>query len=354
MNDPVRLQIVYHSVMAAVWAVAVVRLWRRPTGWSWLRLGAAIGLAAGGLAAAFDIEDFLGIRLLAYGLFGYCLAWLWVSAALVWRSARRTALTSAALGLVGAAVAVDAFLVEPYWLDVSHYEFHSPKLERRLRVVVLADIQTDVYSEYLENALRRAMAQRPDLLLWAGDYLQAAPEVRRELAYRLNGFLRELPMQAPLGVFAVKGNIDRSDWKQMFAGLEVRTIDETESFELGGIQLTCLSCADSFRIDPDLPETPPGRFHLVLGHAPVYALGSGKADLMLAGHTHAGQVRMPLLGPVTTMSIVPRRYGGGLAQRPAGGQLLVSRGVGLERSHAPRLRFLCRPELVVIDLLPEK
>jgi len=76
--------------------------------------------------------------------------------------------------------------------------------------------------------------------------------------------------------------------------------------------------------------------------------------LSLAGHTHGGQVRLPVLGPVTTLSSVPRRYAAGLSVRPAGGHLFVSRGIGMERENAPRLRFLCRPQLVVIDLLPER
>ncbi len=83
-----------------------------------------------------------------------------------------------------------------------------------------------------------------------------------------------------------------------------------------------------------------------------FALGSVPADLLIAGHTHGGQVRLPLIGAIMTLSRIPRRWAAGLTDLPGGGRLLVSRGTGMERANAPRLRFLCRPELVVIDLTP--
>ena len=95
------------------------------------------------------------------------------------------------------------------------------------------------------------------------------------------------------------------------------------------------------------------RFHIAMGHRPDFALGQIEADLLVAGHTHGGQVRLPWVGPLLTFSEVPRSWAAGLTDLPDGGRLLVSRGIGHERGHAPRLRFLCRPELVVIDLVPE-
>ncbi len=78
------------------------------------------------------------------------------------------------------------------------------------------------------------------------------------------------------------------------------------------------------------------------------------ADLMLAGHTHGGQVCLPVLGPLLTPSGSPRSWASGATAMPGDRTLVVSRGVGMERQGAPRLRFLCRPELVVIDLKPQR
>jgi predicted MPP superfamily phosphohydrolase len=72
-------------------------------------------------------------------------------------------------------------------------------------------------------------------------------------------------------------------------------------------------------------------------------------DLVLAGHTHGGQVVFPLFGPPHTAMRLPRRYAGGLHDH-GGTPLHVSRGVGMERGFAPPVRFLCPPEVCVLDV----
>ena len=94
-------------------------------------------------------------------------------------------------------------------------------------------------------------------------------------------------------------------------------------------------------------------FHVVFGHGPDFALGAVDADLLVAGHTHGGQVRLPIIGPLLTYSTIPRAWAAGVTALSGGRTLVVSRGVGMERAHAPRLRFRCKPEIVIIDVLPE-
>jgi predicted MPP superfamily phosphohydrolase len=346
--------ILYQSGMAALVILGLVGLRRRPGAGQWGATTGVITLCAFVVARLLAREKFLVMRLAAYGLFLHLSIWLAVSSVLMWRERRwLSRLSALAAGLL-VAVAADAFLWEPTWLEVTRVELRSPKLAQRVRVVLLADIQTDEFTAYEQNVLRRAVAEKPDLVLLAGDYLQDNQEGRYRVGRQLNAFLRQLPLRAPLGVFAVRGNVDDNDWPRAFQGLDVHTIGPTETFDLGPLQLTCLSTDASFQRDPTLPATSESKYHVVLGHSPNFALGANRADLMLAGHTHGGQVRLPLLGPVTTLSDVPRRYAAGLTDRAAGGKLFVSRGIGLERGNAPRLRFLCRPQLVVFDLLPER
>ena len=157
-------------------------------------------------------------------------------------------------------------------------------------------------------------------------------------------------LEAPLGSYAVKGNVDWSDWPVLFAGSPVVALETTSSQDLGPVVLTGLTLQDS--ANAALSVSAQDKYHIVLGHVPNYSLGQIEADLLIAGHTHGGQVRIPLLGPVFTLSQVPRSWASGMTSIAPGRHLIVSRGIGMERMNAPRMRFLCRPELVVLDLVP--
>jgi predicted MPP superfamily phosphohydrolase len=149
----------------------------------------------------------------------------------------------------------------------------------------------------------------------------------------------------------VPGNVDKQGWEAIFDGLPVETTQTTRTVDFGEIQVTGLSLADSFDLHCHLDAR--SAFQIILGHGPDFALGDLQADLLLAGHTHGGQVQLPLVGPLITLSRVPRAWASGRTELPGNRTLIVSRGVGLERDIAPRLRFLCRPELVVIDIRPD-
>jgi predicted MPP superfamily phosphohydrolase len=292
------------------------------------------------------------VRLLSYGLFihGPIVA-LGLFLILV-RTQRKMALAWLALAMLLAAVGYDAFFVEPYWLQVTHLTMRSPKIKRPVRVVLVADLQTDSVGEYERDVLARVMAEQPDLIVFAGDYIQA-PQTewakQRDLFRKL---LETSQLAAPLGMFAVKGNIDPPVWEDLFVGSPIVTFPATTTHNADALLLTGLSEDDSRSPMTKVAATEP--FQIVFGHYPDYALGDIQADLMLAGHTHGGQVRLPFVGPLLTLSRVPRAWAAGVTDRGGGRTLIVSRGAGMERGDAPRLRFLCRPELVVIDLAPEK
>jgi len=347
--------LVYNLILAGVDVAVLVRLRQRRTFAAWLAGMAVAGLAAAGLAVVAGRGSlFATAHLAAYGIFLHGSALLAGSVVLLWQSQRKLAWACGlmALGVLG--VAVDAFLVEPTWLEVTHHRFVSAKLDRPVRIVVLADLQTDRIGPYERRAFEEVMRREPDLILLAGDYLQAGAADQERLVSELNHLLRDVGLRAPLGVYAVQGNIDSRGWTHAFDGLPITVAWRTETFAPGPIDLTCLSLADSGFPRLSVPRPDPERYHVVLGHRPDFALGRVEADLLLAGHTHGGQVRLPLLGPVLTLSNIPRSWAAGVTDLDAGRRLLVSRGIGHERGSAPRLRFLCRPELVVIDLMPEE
>jgi len=316
---------------------------------------AIVGLAL--LLFAYPVVDrhrstvFTFFGLLAWGVFLHGPLILVGAGVILRRTFRRFAVTCVALAGLVIAVAVDSMLIEPHWLEVSRHEIVTSKLTKPVRIVVLADIQTDRVGDYEREVVRLAMEEDPDLVLLPGDYVHLSGKQRyEEQAHALRAAFMDAALSAPLGIFAVGGNVDRPSWPGIFDGLGVETIVETGSRRTGEIAITGLSLEDARR--PSTSVAPRNAFHIVLGHSPNFSLGDVPADLLVAGHTHGGQVRIPGLGPLMTLSAVPRSWAAGRTELAGGRTLIVSRGIGMERGYAPRLRFLCRPELVVIDLLP--
>ncbi|MFQ3548492.1 MAG: hypothetical protein SNJ70_01905 [Armatimonadota bacterium] len=102
------------------------------------------------------------------------------------------------------------------------------------------------------------------------------------------------------------------------------------------------------------PITEDKTYNVVICHYPDISINPPKwADLILSGHTHGGQVRLPFIGPLVTFSRVSRDNAAGMSEMPNGGILYVNRGLGMESDPTPRIRFLCRPEISVFDLKPE-
>jgi uncharacterized protein len=306
------------------------------------------------LAAMFSRDRFDFTRLTAYIIFLHGSVFAAGFVVILFRERKRLAIICGAIATALPVLAYYVFLIEPFWLETSYRQIASPKIHQAFRIVVLADLQTEAFGDYERGVLRRVMEVKPDLILLCGDYIQIYDKRYGAISREINAFLREIRFAAPYGVFAVRGNVDPAGWQEIFADLGVTCVDVRKSFDLGPLSLTCLGLFDSFDTSAVAGNPDPGKFHLVLGHVPNFALGRIEADLLVAGHTHGGQVRFPSIGPIVTNCRVPRSWAAGLTELPGGGKLLVSRGIGMERDYAPRMRFLCRPELMIIDLLPQK
>ena len=71
-------------------------------------------------------------------------------------------------------IGIDAFVIEPHWLDITKMTISSAKISESIRVVLIADIQTDHPGHYEKRVMATALAEEPDLLLFAGDYIHTA------------------------------------------------------------------------------------------------------------------------------------------------------------------------------------
>ncbi len=296
------------------------------------------------------VRDVFGVmRLWAWGLFLFCPALLLLLNVLNWGHWRGLALAQALAGLLLLGVGVDAFFIEPQWLEITHYEVTTDKLSRDYTVAVLADIQTDVPGDYEREVLALVGAAAPDLILLPGDFVQADGEALESAKSAFRAIWNDAGLDAALGIYAVGGNVERErPWLDLFPP-EVTTFEEPRTLRINEeIVLTGLTLEASFDSSINVDSHP--NFHIVFGHGPDFALGSVPADLMVAGHTHGGQVRWPYFGPPMILSEVPRAWASGRTVLPDGGTLVVSRGIGMERREAPRMRFLCRPELAFVHL----
>lgn len=353
----------FNLTVLVVGIIFVICLYRKRT------LGTAVGgiflasIISGMLILFTQQSRFFLISLACSVLFLHLPLWLLESAVLLWRRYPWPSGVAVLLAFFLTAAGVDAFFIEPTALEVTHHEITDPRIQQPLRIVVIADIQTDQIGEYERKTLETALAQKPDLILFAGDYFAVSYfQNWHDIRDRFQKLVEELDFDAPLGVYAVRGNLDTwLPWPVAFRSMSGKRVNgRTESFELGGIRLTCLSEPDSFETGLHLSQPNEDLFHVVLGHAPNFALGQVEGDLLLAGHTHGGQINFPLIGILSTGCQVPRAWASGMTELPTipsypfPRRLIVSRGTGMERGPAPRIRFLCRPELVVIDLKPEK
>ncbi|GEM_PF-4966679 len=151
-------------------ALSVVR--RRKPGRGTLTNLFPLALAGIVAAVALKISPFGFLLILSYAIFLHGFIVL-TGIALIWRREfRGVAIASAVSAFLLGAIAIDAFFIEPYWLEVSRVQLKSPNLEQPLKIAVIADFQTDVWGDYQRDALRKVMEEKADLIMLAGDYLQ--------------------------------------------------------------------------------------------------------------------------------------------------------------------------------------
>ena len=302
-------------------------------------------------ALLYQVPGFARIQLAAWVVFAYFPIYLIGSALLLGAYSKRFVITSAILlGLI-LLIAIDAFLIEPQWLDTTQITLNSERIQESIRVAVLSDIQTDRPGPYEKKVLAEVKRQQPDLILMTGDYIQLHDrEEYIQAIGELNQIFQRSDLTPGMGIYAIRGNVDWNGWESIFNDLDVVAIQQTESLDLGPIVLTGIGLLDSENIALSVDGNE--KYHIVMGHSPNFSLGDIEGDLLLAGHTHGGQVQIPGIGPILTLSAIPRKWASGLTEIHPNQYLYVSRGIGLERGYAPRMRFFCRPELLIIDLQP--
>lgn len=262
------------------------------------------------------------------------------------------------MAAAAAAVGAYAALVEPLWLERTRTRIHvrglHPDLEG-FRVALLTDLHAGGGTPLwlIRRACRMAMAARPHLVALTGDFAADDWTTFRPVLDALGS------LHAPHGVWAVPGNHDHlvgiDTWHAEVARHPtVRDLtNRAVTMRVGGARLCVAGVDDWAEGEPTLealPDPAARDFTLLLAHSPDQAEAARRAcdavGLVLSGHTHGGQVRFPFVGALRNPAEHEALYEEGLRRRPWT-QVYTSRGVGTV--HLP-LRFLCRPEVAVLEL----
>ena len=277
---------------------------------------------------------------------------------------RDTALgaTAIVVGALAGAAAVEGFLREPFQLDVTRLRIASPSLPPGfdgMKIVQLSDLHLHRISRAYRMAIDVIRREHPSLVVITGDLVDRDDQTAVCLA-----FLTELRAAANAPVVVVPGNWDHRAFptRQSIAAWHERLQAETGIRVLANQNVVLHRCGDRMWLvgtdDPyfghaDLEASfkgvPDTAFALVLTHAPEAFEELAErpaARLVLAGHTHGGQVRLPFVGAVRVPSRYGTRFAHGLFKL---GDTFFYVNAGMGTSHLP-VRFLCRPELTVLTV----
>ncbi|HXR46121.1 MAG TPA: metallophosphoesterase [Candidatus Limnocylindrales bacterium] len=238
------------------------------------------------------------------------------------------------------AITADARWLEPQWVKI--HKLHLSQGRPTYRFVHFSDLHHKGDRSHTQSVVNMINSLSPDFVFFTGDIMEEGKYLSEALEI-LSG------VKAPM--FGVPGNHDywsRVPFDDMFKCFAATggawLVDEERTIAGGKINLIGVA-----RLDPKHPPptAKPGMKNIVLFHYPAWAkeFSNQTFDLMLAGHSHGCQVRIPFYGPIMTPYAVDE-YDLGLFQTKSG-PLYVTSGIGW---YPVPIRFNCRPEIVLIEV----
>jgi len=220
-----------------------------------------------------------------------------------------------------------------------------------VRIVHISDL-------HIEEESKRELAVpdmvnnlNPHIIVMTGDYLNEGAPVDY-----LKRFLAKL--KCPFGIYAVSGNWDTNSIMSVLKESGVTLLDDRKIIlNIHGTQINLYGLSFSSGLNrakktlDELGAENEG-LNILLCHMPdIFPdIENINMDFVLCGHTHGGQVRIPFYGALVTLS----RYGKLFEEgwyKSGNTMMYVNRGIGLEgMAPAPRVRFLCRPEIMLLEV----
>lgn len=236
--------------------------------------------------------------------------------------------------------------VETQWIDVTRHTVKGDfGLKKPLKLAHISDLHIRSIGSREVKILSVLASEKPDAILVTGD------SVAENSNYKAVGqFLSQL--RAPQGVWLVKGNWEHwrpTEQEERFYNSTGARFLMNSAENLEG-RIWLVGVDDEYTGSPDLlkalKDVPGGAFKIALFHSPeFFEKSSERFDLVLTGHTHGGQVRLPFLPPLWLPEgsgpFVEGWYEKGTAK------MYVSRGLG---NSIFDLRLFCRPEIAIIQI----
>lgn len=268
------------------------------------------------------------------------------------RRLKKNVLLIPAMLLIGLKVYGEVY--EPGALEVQRAVVGVRGLKAPLKIAHISDLQTDGIGSMQERALETVNNYKPDLILFTGDVMNH-PSLGAEIHSYLGRF------KSRYGAFFVDGNVDTQlNIPELFRGTDFENLAgkykriETSAGTIGVVGLTL----DDFGFRKGLEDLLSKLGHtdvtLLLSHVPdAMRITDGlPISFLFSGHTHGGQACLPWVGPLVTLSGVPRTIAAGGIHKVGALNVVVSRGLGMEGHIAPRIRTFCRPQVLLLELKP--
>jgi predicted MPP superfamily phosphohydrolase len=258
---------------------------------------------------------------------------------------------------IGTVMVLYGFFIEPQRLIISRQTYHNQHFHptQKLKLAHLGDLHMERQTPREIKILNELKAWKPDVILFSGDVLSISYLHDLLALNDARKFLSQL--SAPMGVYCVSGSpaVDLPEiLSDIYIGLPVKLLkNEKVIIDWHGQKLVITGCSCTHNPLYDIEQLnhtfQPGantELSILLYHSPdlSYYADSLGIDLQFSGHTHGGQICLPLYGPIFTGSLFGRAFKHGRMQMKHL-TLYILRGIGLEGAGAPRVRFLCPPEI---------
>ena len=265
-------------------------------------------------------------------------------------------------------------LCKPAIFVTTNYTLTSPKITSSVRIAHLSDIHNQEYGKDNKDLIEAVASQNPDFIFITGDSVSMHDEdVSSAIA-----LVEELTEIAP--VYYVYGNhevINDNEYKRnmgdLFAKAGAHVLDfdyedidiKGQRIRIGGLYGFCLpkkylETGDARKEEVDFLEEFQNtqRYTMLLTHLPAGwlehdGLEEWEIDSVFSGHSHGGQIVLPVLGPVVApdQGWFPDKVAGLFSSEDGRTQLIVSRGLG-DSVKVPRINN--DPELIIVDVIEEK